>query len=102
MSSFSLDFPDDDILAILGDELTVVKDGGGTFIILGEFSFKYMADELGERIDIVYPVFDCNDRDAAKVKRNSLMRFNGEEYKFYKSAPVDENPGKTRIYMKKQ
>lgn len=100
MGSFSLDFPDDDILAILGDELTVIPDGGGSFVILGEFSKKYMQDELGEQIDIVFPVFDCNDADALKIKKDSILRFDGREYSKFKSGPDDENAAKTRIYLK--
>jgi len=98
MGSFSLDFPDDDIDAILGDEVTLIFSGGGTQIVLGEFDFKFMEEELGDRIDIKYPIFDCNDSYAKLIKKNTLMKFNGNAYKLYKKLPIDT--GKTRVYMK--
>lgn len=97
MGSFSLNFPDQDILAVLGDELTLIHTGGGSEIILGEFDFKYMEDELGNQLDVTYPVFDCGNSDADKFNKDSIMRFDGEEYSFYKKLPIDT--GKTRIFM---
>lgn len=98
MASFQLDFPDDDLLAILGDEVTLIHSGGGSEIVMGEFDFKYMEDELGDRIDIIYPVFDCNTLDADKINKSSLLKFNGETYEYFKKVPIDT--GKKRIYMK--
>lgn len=97
MASFSLNFPDQDILNVLGDELKLIHTGGGSETILGEFEFKIMEDELGNQLDITYPVFDCDDADAAKFNKNSIMEFNGEKYSFHKKLPVDT--GKTRIIM---
>jgi len=98
MGSFSLGFPDDDLLAILGDELKLIHSGGGSEIILGEFDFKALDEELGDRFDVVYPVFDCNIADAEKVEKGSRLQFNGKTYKLFKKMPIDT--GKTRIVMK--
>lgn len=98
MPNFALNFPDDKILTILGDDVTLIYSGGGSEIITGEFDWKYLDEELGERIDVTYPVFDCGDIDAAKFKKDSIIQYNSKQYRFFKKIPIDA--GKKRIIMK--
>ncbi len=89
MSSFTRDFPDDDILAVLGDDITHLTPGGGRVVLKGEFEFKFLEDELGEQLDIVYPVAEINDEDAVNVSAmNSRIEVEGVSYKIIKKRPI--------------
>jgi len=98
MASFSLDFPDDEILDILGDDIRVFNPGGGFTIIKGEFEHKYMEDELGDVVGIRYPTIVVNDSDAVLFGKKYKVEFADEVYKVLNSTPYDV--GKTLIIMR--
>lgn len=98
MASFSLDFPDDEILLILGDDIKVFNPGGGFTEIKGEFEFKYMENELGESVSIQYPTILVNDSDADLFGKKYKVEFNGETYTVISNQPSDV--GKTLIILR--
>ncbi len=97
MASFSLDFPDDEILDILGDDIKVFHSGGSTDI-KGEFEHKYMDNELGDRVGIQYPVVIVSDVDAGLFKKKNKVEFNGDTYIVINSTPHEV--GKTLIILR--
>lgn len=98
MASFSLDFPDADILSVLGDDITLIHSGGGSEVIKGTFDKKYLEDELGEAIDVIVPVIEVDDIDAGKIKRTTKIEFNGIIYVVLRKRPVDT--GKTMVILR--
>lgn len=52
MTSFIDDFPDSDILSILGDDITVTDNLGISSIVKGDFTLKSIDDGLGNLGDI--------------------------------------------------
>lgn len=98
MSSFSELFPDSAILSVLGDDIEHIDAGGGTEIFKGEFEMKYLDEELGDNMDIIYPMVDLNNADAAKIKRDSRVKVSGTVYKLLRKYPVAV--GKTRVILR--
>lgn len=98
MPSFSLDFPDDEILDILGDDIEVFNPGGGSTIVKGEFEFKYMENELGDSISIQYPTIIINNSDARLFGRKYRVEFDNEDYTVLKQQPSEV--GKTLVILR--
>ena len=99
MSSFSLEFPDKCLLAVLGDDITHIKPGGGSEELRGIFEWKFLEQALGDLVDIKYPTIELDDKDAKDVKsRKSRMKFNGDTFEVYKKVPNDI--GKTLVVMR--
>ena len=99
MSSFTDMFPDANILDILGDDIEHLKaSGGAPEMMKGEFEMKYLDEELGDRIDIIYPVVELDNADAAKIKKDSKIRVSGTLYKISKKRPIAV--GKTQVVLR--
>lgn len=98
MASFSLDFPDDEILDLLGDDIKLFNPGGGFIIIKGEFEHKYMEDELGDTVSINYPTITVNDFDANLFRKKYKVEYNNETYTVLSQMPADV--GKTLIVLR--
>lgn len=100
MASYSLDFEelDDEILDILGDDITVFNPGGGSQIIKGEFEFKFMEDELGDMVDIRYPTIIVNNSIAHLFDKKIRVEFDDVIYTVLKQLPSDV--GKTLIILR--
>lgn len=98
MTSFSLDFPDDDILDILGDDVTIIRPSGGSTTIKGEFEYRYMEDELGTSIGIHYPVVEINNSDAPLFQKKYIVIFDGKRYSVLNKRPTDM--GKTLVILR--
>lgn len=100
MVDFTENFPDVAILNVLGDDIEHIKSSGGApDQFKGVFEFKYLDEELGERIDIVYPVVTLNDEDGKLVKRKSKLRAHGVLYNVFKIRPAAV--GKTQIILER-
>lgn len=89
MASFSIDFPDDVVLSVLGDDVTVIPLSGGSYTVSGEFAFKFLEDELGDKIGDQYPTFEINSDQVSKFKRKAKVKFNNETYIVTKVIPSD-------------
>ena len=99
MTSFTDLFPDSAILDVLGDDIEHLKASGGTpEIMKGEFEMKYLDEEVGDRIDIIYPVVELNNADATKIKRDDRIRVSGTVYKILKKRPIAV--GKTQVVLR--
>ena len=98
MTSFSDTFPDTAILAVLGDDIEHINGGGGSTMLKGEFEFKYLEEEIGDMIDIVYPVAEVNTLDAKPVDKHSRIKVSGVTYKLLKKRPV--NVGKVQLVLR--
>ena len=98
MSGFADSFPDLDILNLLGDDITHIKEGGTSEALKGEFERKYLDEELGGQLDVIYPMVDFNDADAAGVSTRSQLKISGTVYGVLRKYPV--SPGKTRVILK--
>ena len=99
MASFSSTFPDNNILAILGDDISHIEPGGGTTTLKGEFEFKYLEDELGDQVDIIYPVAEIGNSDAKVIStRDSRIRVSGVTYKILRKRPIAV--GKTQLVLR--
>lgn len=98
MASFTNTFPDAAILAVLGDDITHIKSGGGSVILKGEFEFKYLEEEIGDQIDIIYPVVELNNSDAKDINKKSRIKVDGNTYKLLKKRPI--NAGKTQVVLR--
>ena len=89
MASFSLDFPDDVVLNVLGDDITVIPVSGGSYNVKGEFAWKFLDDELGDSIGIQHPTIEINSNDVSKFKRKAKVIFDGTKYIVMKVIPSD-------------
>jgi|GEM_PF-4331717 len=98
MASFSLDFPDDDVLDVLGDDIEVIDTSGNVTPIRGVFDFEFMSDELGGEIDIKYPTVEVNDELSSLFKKNIKVKFNNTTYSYESKQPGDV--GKTIIILR--
>ena len=98
MASFTNTFPDAAILLVLGDDIEHIKSGGGSDILKGEFEFKFLEEEIGDQIDIVYPVVELNNSDALAIKKTSRIKVYGKVYKMLKKRPI--NAGKTQVILR--
>ena len=98
MASFTDTFPDSAVLAVLGDDITHIKSGGGTELFKGEFEMKYLEEELGDQIDIIYPVVELNNSDAASVTNRSKIKVGPTTYRVLKKRPI--NVGKTQVILR--
>jgi len=100
MVSFSQTFPDVEILSILGDDIEHIRSSGGVSDqFKGVFEFKYLDEELGDRMDIVYPVVTLNDEDGKKVKPKSKLKVHGATYNVFKIRPA--SVGKIQIILER-
>ena len=99
MVSFTDSFPDNSILAILGDDITHIEPGGGTTELKGEFEFKFLDDELGDQVDIIYPVAEIGNADAVGISaKDSRIRVSGVVYKILRKRPIAV--GKTQLVLR--
>ncbi len=99
MSSFTDTFPDNSILAILGDDITHIEPAGGTTELKGEFEFKFLDDELGDQLDIIYPVAEIGNVDASTISaKDSRIRVSGVVYKILRKRPIAV--GKTQLILR--
>lgn len=98
MAGFADDFPDVAVMAALGDVITLVKSGGGTVTFNGVFEYKYIEMDEVDRLDVIYPVIECNDADASAVDRKDKLQFDGKTYGVFKKRPIDV--GMTQIILK--
>lgn len=98
MASFSLHFPDDEILNILGDDIRVFNPGGGFTDVRGEFEFKYMEDELGEAVSIQYPTLTVNNSVAPLFGKKYKVEFDDSMYVVINQQPSDV--GKTLVILR--
>ena len=89
MSSYSIDFPHDLIDDVLGDDVETIDLDGNSAIFKGVFEFKYMEDELGEAIDIVYPTVECSSTIAVNISKRHKIIFNAITYSVLKKRPLD-------------
>jgi len=100
MSSFSLDFPDDEILDILGDDIEVFDNQGlNPVIIKGEFEHKYMENELGDSVGIQYPTIVVSNSEAHLFAKKIRVDYDGETYTVLNAVPHTE-VGKTLVIMR--
>lgn len=92
MSSFSLEFPDEAIFEVLGDDIEIIEKSTGDTIatIKGEFKSEHQEKEYGEHIDLVYDVVEVMKRDLHyfNVRLNNVG-FNGKTYSILKTIPID-------------
>jgi len=98
MSGFADSFPDSEILELLGDDIIHIKPGGGSESFKGEFERKYLDEELGGQLDVIYPMIELNDSDAMGVKTRSKIKVGSTVFGVLRKYPV--SPGKTRIILK--
>jgi len=98
MSSFSLDFDDDSILNILGDDIEIIDLNNTITSIKGAFEFRYMEDELGDVVGIHYPVVEVNNSDAHLFDKKFTVVFDNVQYKVLNKTPADM--GKTLIILR--
>ena len=97
MANFSDQFPDMAILNILGDDLEHIAAGGGSEIFKCEFEFKYLEEEIGDQIDIIFPVAEVSPDNASKTSKRSRFKYKGVTYKMVKKRPV--NVGKVQLIL---
>jgi len=98
MASFTDTFPDTEILTVLGDDIEHIKSGGGSEILKGEFEFKFLEEEAGDQIDIIFPVVELNNDDAKSITRRSRIKVSGITYKILKKRPI--NVGKMQVILR--
>lgn len=91
MGSFSIDFPDEDVFGILGDELTVVSPTGGVEVVVAPFEVIDDSDELVNRVDANDPVIPIMNKDAHLFVKGVIVKFNGKEYSYQTKNPYDAN-----------
>lgn len=89
MPSFSLDFPDNEILEVLGDDIEVIDDVGTSTMIKGVFEHKYMENELGDEVGIHYPTVEVDNDKASLFQKKYRVIFETVEYSVLNVIPSD-------------
>lgn len=90
MSGFLDDFPVDEVLALLGDDITHITQGGSV-VIKGEFDRKYQQDAFGvaDVIDVKHPIVQVTNAVADTITVDSILEFDSKRYSLLHKEPVD-------------
>lgn len=99
MASFSLDFPDDEILDELGDDIELIDiNTQASTPLRGVFEYKYVDEGLGDQVGIHYPTVEVNNDKASLFVKTSKVKFDGKLYRILNQHPADM--GKTLIILR--
>jgi hypothetical protein len=91
MPSFSLDFPDELVFDILGDDLEVTAPGQQMVIVKAPFETINDEDELARRMAANEPTIPIKATDAGHFVKGTLVAFNGVTYSFHSKHREDAN-----------
>ena len=98
MVGFADNFPDDVIMDALGDDITLIKSGGGSSVIKAVFEYKYIESDDAARFDEVFPTIECLDTVAKTIDRNDTFKYGVKVFRILKKRPIDV--GMTQIILK--
>ncbi len=97
--SFLLDFPDDEIVDILGDTVSLEDDVGGSTTMKVVFEHRVIYDAVAD-LEVQHPVIVVNDEEKDLFKTGYRVGFNGKFYKILRGLPDEKENGKYVFTMR--
>ncbi len=85
--SFSLNFPDDIVDTILGDDILVTKKGQDPVTIKAPLEKTFESEELADRISDDFAYLDISHTHDSLFEKGTLVEFNQIKYVFYQKYP---------------